>query len=202
LEEKINSREDYSKLGSIVGLGLAYAGSGREDLLDLLLPVVIDNSYSNECSALAALSLGLIFVGKCNEDVGNGIYQALTEKDEAQLNMSISRYFGVALGLLFLAKQEKCEAILEAIKTISHPISKYIEICIESCAYVGSGNVLKVQQFFHHCVFQEETDKEGKEGKEPKEGAPVNLKIKTLIQVKTISQTKNPLIQNGWIGED
>ncbi len=156
---------------------MAYAGTGREDLLDLLLPIVIDSSYSNECSALAALSLGLIFVGKCNEDVGNGIYQALTEKTEAQLNMSISRYYGVGLGLLFLAKQEKCEAILEAIKTISHPISKYIEVCIESCAYVGSGNVLKVQQFFHHCVFLDESDKDGKDAKDAKDSNQVMINL-------------------------
>lgn len=152
LEEKINSKEDYSRLGSIIGIGMAYSGTAREEFLDTLIPIIIDTNYSVESSAFAALSLGLIFVGKCNDDVGNAIYQTLTERPENQLNMTVCRYFGVALGLLFLGKQEKCEAILEATKTISHPIGKYIEICIEGCAYVGSGNVLKVQQMFHHCI--------------------------------------------------
>jgi 26S proteasome regulatory subunit N1 len=44
-----------------------------------------------------------------------------------------------------------CEAALDAIKLISHPISKYTEMCIEGCAYVGSGNVLKVQEMLHVC---------------------------------------------------
>jgi 26S proteasome regulatory subunit N1 len=56
-----------------MGLGLAYAGSARLDLLDMLVPVLVDTGVSVELSAMAALSLGLIFVGKCNEDVINGI---------------------------------------------------------------------------------------------------------------------------------
>ena len=156
LEEKILGKEDYSRLGSIIGIGMAYSGSAREEFLESLIPIIIDTNYSVESSAFAALSLGLIFVGKCNEDVGNAIYQTLIERPENQLNMTVCRYFGVALGLLFLGKQEKCEAILEATRTITHPIGKYIEVCIEGCAYVGSGNVLKVQQMFHHCVTIEE----------------------------------------------
>lgn len=56
-----------------MGLGIAYAGSARVDLLELLVPIVVDTGISVELSALAALSLGLIFVGKGNEDVSNAI---------------------------------------------------------------------------------------------------------------------------------
>jgi len=167
LEEKINGKEDFSRLGSIIGLGIAYSGSAREEFLETLIPIIIDTNYSVESSAFAALSLGLIFVGKCNEDVGNAIYQTLIERPENQLNMTVTRFFGVALGLLFLGKQEKCEAILEATRTITHPIGKYIEVCIEGCAYVGTGNVLKVQQMFHHCVVVEEKKTEEEAQNEP-----------------------------------
>ena len=30
-------------------------------------------------------------------------------------------------------------------------VEQYIELCVESCAYVGSGNVLKVQKMLHAC---------------------------------------------------
>lgn len=156
LEEKILGKEEYSRVGAILGLGFAYSGTAREEFLETLIPIIIDTNYSVECSAFAALSLGLIFVGKCHEDVGNAIYQTLIERPDNQLNITVARYFGVALGLLFLGKQEKCEAILEATRTITHPIGKYVEVCIEGCAYAGSGNVLKVQQMFHHCVSLEE----------------------------------------------
>jgi len=40
----------------------------------------------------------------------------------------------------------------EAIRTIDHKISKYAAIVLETCAYAGSGNVLKVQEMLHQCT--------------------------------------------------
>lgn len=42
---------------------------------------------------------------------------------------------------------------------IQHPIKRYTEVLLEGCAYVGSGNVLKVQKMFHYCVEQVEEEK-------------------------------------------
>ena len=51
------------------GLGIAYAGARKEELVELLLPVVENEESSiTECS-LAALSLGISFVGSCNSDI-------------------------------------------------------------------------------------------------------------------------------------
>jgi len=151
LEEQMGTKNDLSTLGAIIGLGLAYAGTAREDFLETLTPIVCEVNHSLEMSALAALSLGLIFVGTRHEDVTTMIIETLTERPENQLNMTMARFFGVALGLLFLGKQEACEATVEALGVISHPIKQYIELCVESCAYVGSGNVLKVQKMLHAC---------------------------------------------------
>jgi 26S proteasome regulatory subunit N1 len=85
-----------------MGLGIAYAGSAREDLLDLLIPIVVDTTISVELSAMAALSLGLIFVGKCTEEVTNAILETLTERPENILDISIARFFSLGMGLLFL----------------------------------------------------------------------------------------------------
>ena len=38
---------------------------------------------------------------------------------------------------------------------IEHPIKKYIHIMVVSLAYVGSGNVLKVQDMIHECMSEE-----------------------------------------------
>jgi len=40
LEEHLERNEMNSTLGSIVGLGFAYAGSCRDDLLDTLMPYI------------------------------------------------------------------------------------------------------------------------------------------------------------------
>ena len=72
-------------------------------------------------------------------------------KSEQQLNESISKMYGVALGLCYMGKQELCEPAMETLKTIEHPIARYCEVVTEACAYIGSGNVLKVQSFLQKC---------------------------------------------------
>jgi 26S proteasome regulatory subunit N1 len=52
-----------------MGLGLAYAGSHREDLLPLLLQHVADDSVSMEIASLSALAIGFVFVGSGSGDV-------------------------------------------------------------------------------------------------------------------------------------
>lgn len=56
-------------MGAIIGIGIAYAGSGREEFKDSLMPLVMKEDINVEISAYAALSLGLIFVGLKDGDV-------------------------------------------------------------------------------------------------------------------------------------
>merc|ERR1719330_1445834 len=42
--------------------------------------------------------------------------------------------------------------MLEALKTVEHKITKYAVVLLETCAYAGSGNVLKVQEMLHQCT--------------------------------------------------
>ena len=52
----------------------------REELAEMLVPIVAnaDNADITEVS-LAALALGLIFVGTCNDDIGGSLVQRLME---------------------------------------------------------------------------------------------------------------------------
>lgn len=157
------------KIGAIIGLGFAYAGSARtvyiyfiikKDLSDLLVPIVLDGNNTLELSAIAALNLGLIFVGTCDEDAAQAILQTLIERDEAQLERPFARYFALALGLVFLGRQDLVEATLQTVGVVSsEKYAKFLSIVVESCAYAGTGNVLKVQQLLHICA-------EHKEGKD------------------------------------
>jgi 26S proteasome regulatory subunit N1 len=85
-----------------MGVGIAYAGSNRDDLLERLIPIVVDTNLSVELSSLAALSLGLIYVGKCKEEVSCAIIQTLAERADSFLSVSMARFFALGLGLLFL----------------------------------------------------------------------------------------------------
>ena len=101
-------------------MGLAYAGSAREDLIELLNDNIINTKINVEISAFSALSLGLIFVGTCEADVGMSILQTLMERPDNQMSLTVARYFGVALGLLFLGKGDACEASIEILTSMEN----------------------------------------------------------------------------------
>lgn len=85
-------------------LGLAYAGSHREDLISLLLPHIADDTVSMEIASLSALALGFIGVGSCNYEVTSTILQTLMERLDAQLNEKWGRFMVLGLALLFLGE--------------------------------------------------------------------------------------------------
>ena len=83
-------------------LGLAYAGSNREDVIALLLPVLTDSKSSMEVVGMTALSCGMVTVGSCNGDVTSSILQTLMEKTEADLKDTYARFLALGLGLTYL----------------------------------------------------------------------------------------------------
>lgn len=153
LSDCVESPSHAVRAATICGLGIAYAGMQREELLESLLPAASNTDNANFTEVcLASLSLGMVFVGTCNDDVGSVLVQRLMEASEAELNQSVARYLCVGLGLLFLGKGERAEAMLEAVRTVEHRIVKYAEITLETCAYAGTGNVLKIQKLLYSCA--------------------------------------------------
>eukprot|EP00607_Mallomonas_marina_P002396 CAMPEP_0182428130 /NCGR_PEP_ID=MMETSP1167-20130531/21042_1 /TAXON_ID=2988 /ORGANISM="Mallomonas Sp, Strain CCMP3275" /LENGTH=899 /DNA_ID=CAMNT_0024610823 /DNA_START=123 /DNA_END=2822 /DNA_ORIENTATION=+ len=153
LSDYVENTSHAVRCAAICGLGIAYAGTQREELLERLLPIASNTENANMTEvALACLSLGLIYVGTCNEEVGSALIQRLMESTEEELNQSNARFLCLGLGLLYLGKGELADAMLEAVKTVEHRISKYAEITLETCAHAGSGNVLKVQRMLLICA--------------------------------------------------
>jgi len=104
-----------------MGLGLAYVGSQRDDLSNLLLPVALDDSNSMEIASLASLALGFVFVGSCNGEIAGSILQVLMERDEDALREKWARFMVLGLALLYVGRQDASEATLETLKAIEHP---------------------------------------------------------------------------------
>ncbi|CAD8208266.1 unnamed protein product [Paramecium octaurelia] len=147
---QLESPEVQVKIGAVMGLGLAYAGSARAELQEQLISLIVE-ADSVELASMAALSLGLIFVGKCNDEVANAIVQTMMERQESQLDISISRYFAVGLGLLYLGQAEAAEIVIESLALIPHKINKYAKVTLTSLAFASTGNVLKVQELLGYC---------------------------------------------------
>jgi len=148
----LEGKSTNEKVARIMGLGLAYAGSNKEDLLDILLPLVQDTSVEMQISAVAALSLGLIFVGSAESDVSEAIIQTFLDEDRnKQLKDKWTRFMTLGLALLFFGQQEEVDVVLETLKAIDHPMSKPASVLAEICAWAGTGTVLKLQQLLHIC---------------------------------------------------
>ncbi|ETV80823.1 hypothetical protein H257_06289 [Aphanomyces astaci] len=154
LSEHVDSGNCSIRCASVLGLGIAYAGSSRDDVSELLIPVVshADENADIQEVSYAALALGMVEVGTCDEEAGSVLMQRLMESTDAELDSSCARFLCLGLGLLYLGRQERVDAMLEAAKTIQHRISKYLAITLETCAYAGTGNVLKVQSLLRVCA--------------------------------------------------
>lgn len=43
-------------------------------------------------------------------------------------------------------------AAVQIVKTIEHRMGRYTQVVLDTCAYAGTGNVLKVQELLHLCA--------------------------------------------------
>merc|ERR1712240_123263 len=162
LSDYVLHSSNVMRLGAIFGLGLAYAGTDRKDVIQLLLPVFADAKSSMEVVGVAALACGLIAVGSCNGEVTSTILQTLMEKCDADIGAmkeSYAKYLPLGIGLCYLGKQDAAEATMAALEVIPEPFRQTAVTLVEICAYAGTGNVLKIQQLLHICSDHYDQDK-------------------------------------------
>jgi 26S proteasome regulatory subunit N1 len=160
LSDYVLHSSNVMRLGAIFGLGLAYAGSNRTDVIQLLLPVFADSKSNMEVIGVTALATGMIAVGSCNGEVTSTILQTLMEKSATDLKDSFAKYLPLGIGLCYLGKQDAAEATIAALEVIPEPFKQIAVTLVEICAYAGTGNVLKIQQLLHICSEHYEQEKE------------------------------------------
>eukprot|EP00794_Sanderia_malayensis_P017065 gene17065-18785_t len=170
LSDYVLNNNNIIRLGAITGLGLAYAGSNREDVLSFILPVLSDSKSNMEVVGVASLACGLISIASCNGEVTSVILQTMMERSSSELKDNNARFLALGLGLAFLGKQEAVDATLETLKVLEEPFGRWASVLVDICAYAGTGNVLKVQNLLHTCSehFEADKDKEDK-GKDTKD---------------------------------
>jgi hypothetical protein len=97
-----------------------------------------DPKTSLEVLVFAAISLGLVFVGSCNEEIAQSIIFALMERNDAELGDALTRLLPVALGLLYLGKQVD----LDLFSSIFIIVLFQIDLVIFVIIYQNSGNFI------------------------------------------------------------
>lgn len=161
LSESVESKSHALQTSAIVGLGLAYAGAQRDEVLALLLPLVQDETAPMDVAALSALALGFVFVGSAHGEIVPSILQTMMEREPAQLDDKWLRFLALGLALLFVGQQDSSDATIETLKAIEHPAMREVQILVDACSYAGTGNVLKIQTLLHHCAEHVAPEKRG-----------------------------------------
>ncbi|XP_074039883.1 26S proteasome non-ATPase regulatory subunit 2 [Leptinotarsa decemlineata] len=162
------------QIGAILGIGLAYAGSHRQDVINLLLPL-IPQCKNLEILSILSLSCGLISIGKYDNEVSTTILNKIIElKDSDVLKSAYMRLVGLGLALCYFGARESIEVPSEAMNVLDEPFKTSIQTALLMCAYAGSGDVLIIQELLHIVGEKVEIPKKEKkdkpEKKEKKDG--------------------------------
>ncbi|KAF5950194.1 hypothetical protein HYC85_012187 [Camellia sinensis] len=123
LADYVDKEDSSIKIGAIMGLGLAYAGAQCPQIRSKLSRVLEDKKMPLDVIVFTAISLGLVV---------------------SELGQPLTRLLPLGLGLLYLGKLEMVEATLQISKTLNMKIRKHCYMTVFSCAYAGTGDVLKV----------------------------------------------------------
>ena len=172
LSEFIESDKSLLRATSIMGLGIAYTASNRDDLKDLLLPIVSDTSLDLQVSGMASVALGQIFIGqgaKEDNEIASTMLQTLMEMEPEQLKSPWTKMYVLGLGLLFFGKQDASDAIVETLRAIDHPIAREAIVLLNMCSFAGTGEVLRIQQLQRVCAGEDEVSEEKDKNKDIKE---------------------------------
>lgn len=157
LSEHVKDETASIRHGAIAGMGIAYANSRNQAVKDCLLPILEDSTKPADTISITALALGLTFIGSADEDIYSPLFQVLSDRkdsDEVTREPLLQIYLPLALGLLYLGRQEATEPVLETIEALvgtDSLLGRIASITLQACAYCGSGNVLKIQKFLSIC---------------------------------------------------
>lgn len=157
LSEDVSSAIPSIRHGAIAGLAMAYAGTNKESVKEIVLPVLMDPKMPEDTASIAALALGMVYIGSGDEELFTDLLQVLADRKETYDTSKeplLPIFLPLALGFLFLGRQEATEIAAELIKAMvgeESLIGRVTSITLQACAYCSSGNVEKVQKFLGIC---------------------------------------------------
>lgn len=160
LADFVSDKSQILQIGAIFGLGLAYIGTNRADIINLITPV-IENSNNVEVLAVASISCGLIAVATCNSEITNTILTRLVDWREMEiLRSSFMNLVVLGLGLCYLGRKDAIETSLEALEVFKEPFCTTSKSILNVCAYAGTGDVFMIQELLNKCSDKVEVNEE------------------------------------------
>ncbi|XP_014614371.1 PREDICTED: 26S proteasome non-ATPase regulatory subunit 2-like [Polistes canadensis] len=139
------------RIGAILGLSLAYAGSQRSVIGELFISALNDKRSTMEIIGLSAIGLALIYVGTANSNISSIILQKLLELTLEELANTHYRFLSLALGILYMGCRDVIDTPSAALEVLPEPYRLACQTMLQICAYAGTGDVLIVQELLRIC---------------------------------------------------
>nr|BAN21267.1 26S proteasome regulatory subunit rpn1 [Riptortus pedestris] len=192
------------RIGAVLGLGLAYVGTKRQDAITLLLPVLTDSRSTPEVVAMAALACALITLGSPHPDVIQAILQTLLELHVSEITDGhYIKFLSLALGLCYLGQKEGTEVTKTTLEALPEPLSSLSLHMLKMCVYAGTGDVLVIQEQLQVCSEHYPTPEEKKESdkkekdKDKDKDESKGSKIKDMTCVQAVAALSVAVIAMG-----
>ncbi|XP_065191107.1 26S proteasome non-ATPase regulatory subunit 2-like [Sycon ciliatum] len=152
LSDYVSSDILCMRIASILGLGLAYAGTNIDYVVEAISSPMTDGDASVEVLGVTSLALGLVTVGQCNGDVTLSVLQAMMDLDpKVIVKDKNARMLAISLALCSLGRPDAADAFLETLKTLPSSYCSFASVLVEACSKAGTGDVLAVQNLLHIC---------------------------------------------------
>lgn len=151
LADYVQGSNNVLRNGSVFGLGLAYIGTNRADVLELLIPA-IEEAQTAECFGIACLACGMVATGTCNAEVSQAILTKLVDWRDNELLRSTHLLIAVlGLGICYMGRKDAIDASIETLEVFREPFCSISKTILHMCSYAGTGDVLIVQEFLGNC---------------------------------------------------
>lgn len=154
-EKYIGSEDDRIQTGALFCAAIAYAGSGKKDIIKLIKPIIKNASVTARILSFACLAIGLICVGQMDQDTSElitKIVDRIKNLVETEIDDKYVPLLCLGLGLFYFGHQNKCESVLEILSEKSNKITELAKVAITTCAYAGTGDVEKIQKLIRLCL--------------------------------------------------
>ena len=153
---------DVFRICAVFGLGLAYIGTCRVEVLELILPSVRSANTGDCLAVVSCLACGMITVGTGELQVYTPIIQKLSERNIRSTIKPIYMTLAVlAMGLCCMELKDNAEHCLNEIEeSMDESLRELAKTIVNMCAYAGSGDTKAIQSVLCLC-YKNESVSEG-----------------------------------------
>lgn len=157
ITEGLDTKSVTQKIVLLISLIMKYSGSQKQEIFDIIHPLLYDESL--EVSLFAVYAIGNIFSGSCNIEMYTELVQILGStvgEDSSENSSGMIKFALLGVSLLFLQGMDKVTEILESCEVLEE-FGTSLSILLRSMSYLGSGNTKVIHDILKDALDEEST---------------------------------------------